>query len=34
MTISSAEELEQLRETGRIVAETLAAMGRALEPGA
>jgi methionyl aminopeptidase len=33
MTISSAEELEQLREIGRIVAETLAAMGRALEPG-
>lgn len=33
MTISNAEELAQLREIGRIVANTLKAMGEALEPG-
>lgn len=32
MTISSNDELDKLREVGRIVAETLQAMGRALEP--
>ncbi len=33
MTISSETELAALKEIGRIVAETLAAMGKALEPG-
>lgn len=33
MTISNDDELEGLREIGRIVANTLAAMGNALEPG-
>ncbi|QDC10846.1 type I methionyl aminopeptidase [Oceanicola sp. D3] len=33
MTITHEDELEGLREIGRIVAETLQAMGRALEPG-
>ena len=33
MTISSEDELEQLREIGRIVANTLAAMSAAVEPG-
>ena len=33
MTISNEAELYQLREIGRIVATTLAAMGAALEPG-
>lgn len=33
MTISNEDELEQLREIGRIVAEVLQAMGAALEPG-
>jgi methionyl aminopeptidase len=33
MTIGSEEELERLRIAGRLVARTLAAMGRALEPG-
>lgn len=33
MTISSEDELEKLREIGRIVASTLEAMGAAIEPG-
>jgi methionyl aminopeptidase len=33
MTISSDEELEKLKAAGRAVARTLAAMGRAMEPG-
>lgn len=33
MTITQAEELESLKVIGRIVANTLQAMGRALEPG-
>lgn len=33
MTISNEGDLEKLREIGRIVARTLAAMGAALEPG-
>lgn len=33
MTISTEEELERLREIGRIVAQTLKQMGDALEPG-
>ena len=33
MTIGSEEELEKLKIAGRVVARTLAAMGRALEPG-
>lgn len=33
MTISNDDELQALREIGRIVAETLAIMGKALEPG-
>ncbi|HVI34501.1 type I methionyl aminopeptidase [Phenylobacterium sp.] len=33
MTIGSEEELEKLKVAGRVVARTLAAMGKALEPG-
>lgn len=33
MTISNDDELQALREIGRIVADTLAIMGKALEPG-
>lgn len=33
MTIGSEEELEKLKAAGRLVARTLAAMGKALEPG-
>lgn len=33
MTVSNDDELQALREIGRIVAETLAVMGKALEPG-
>jgi methionyl aminopeptidase len=33
MTISNDDELKGLQEIGRIVAETLAAMGKAIEPG-
>lgn len=33
MTIGSEEELEKLKIAGRVVARTLAAMGKALEPG-
>ncbi|RUT34631.1 type I methionyl aminopeptidase [Arsenicitalea aurantiaca] len=33
MTISNEEELRLLREIGRIVANVLAAMGKAIEPG-
>jgi hypothetical protein len=33
MTISNDDDLKSLQEIGRIVAETLAAMGKALEPG-
>lgn len=33
MTISNDDELKGLREIGRIVANALAAMGKALEPG-
>ena len=33
MTITNDDELQGLREIGRIVADTLAAMGKALEPG-
>ena len=33
MTITREDELDGLKEIGRIVAETLQAMGRALEPG-
>jgi hypothetical protein len=33
MTISSDDELDRLKEISRIVANTLAAMGAAIEPG-
>lgn len=33
MTIAGEDELEQLKEIGRIVANTLQAMGAAIEPG-
>lgn len=33
MTLSSDDELDRLKEIGRIVANTLAAMGAAIEPG-
>ncbi len=33
MTISNEDELDKLREIGRIVANTLEAMGAAIEPG-
>ena len=33
MTITQAAELEGLREIGRVVADALQAMGRALTPG-
>nr|USU34128.1 type I methionyl aminopeptidase [Methylobacterium sp. OTU13CASTA1] len=33
MTVSSDDELEALKRIGRIVANTLEAMGRAIEPG-
>ncbi|KMO40934.1 type I methionyl aminopeptidase [Methylobacterium aquaticum] len=33
MTVSSDDELESLRRIGRIVADALEAMGRAIEPG-
>src|SRR3954471_18204305 len=33
MTISSDDEFERLKEIGRVVANTLAAMGAAIEPG-
>lgn len=33
MTLSSEDELDKLKEIGRIVANTLAAMGAAIEPG-
>jgi methionyl aminopeptidase len=33
MTISNDDDLKELREISRIVANTLAAMGKALEPG-
>ncbi|BAQ43544.1 methionine aminopeptidase [Methylobacterium aquaticum] len=33
MTVSSDDELEALRRIGRIVADALEAMGRAIEPG-
>jgi methionyl aminopeptidase len=33
MTISKDEELQRLKDIGRIVANTLAAMGAAIEPG-
>jgi methionine aminopeptidase len=33
MTISSEDELQKLRAAGRVVAQTLAAMGEAIEPG-
>jgi methionyl aminopeptidase len=33
MTISNDDELKSLQEIGRIVADTLAAMGKAIEPG-
>lgn len=33
MTIGSEDELEKLKVAGRVVARTLAAMGKALEPG-
>ena len=33
MTVSSEDELAGLKRIGRIVAETLEAMGRAIEPG-
>lgn len=33
MTISNEDELDRLKEIGRIVADTLATMGRAIEPG-
>ncbi|MBL8571327.1 MAG: type I methionyl aminopeptidase [Phreatobacter sp.] len=33
MTVSSEDELAALKGIGRIVADTLAAMGRAIEPG-
>ncbi len=33
MTISNDDDLKSLQDIGRIVAQTLAAMGRAIEPG-
>lgn len=33
MTIETEDQLEKLRAVGRLVAQTLAAMGKALEPG-
>ena len=33
MTIDTEDQLEKLRAVGRLTARTLAAMGRALEPG-
>ena len=33
MTISNDDDLERLKEIGRVVANTLAAMGKAIEPG-
>ena len=33
MTVSDDDDLQALREIGRIVAQTLAVMGKALEPG-
>lgn len=33
MTISNEEELTRLKDIGRIVADTLEAMGAAIEPG-
>lgn len=33
MTIESEDQLDRLRTVGRVVAQTLAAMGKALEPG-
>lgn len=33
MTIESEDQLDKLRSVGRLVARTLAAMGKALEPG-
>jgi methionyl aminopeptidase len=33
VTVSTAEELEKLREIGQIVARVLEAMGKAIEPG-
>jgi len=33
MTISNNDEFDRLKEIGRIVANTLAAMGAAIEPG-
>lgn len=33
MTVSNDDELAGLKQIGRIVADTLAAMGRAIEPG-
>src|SRR6478735_1064849 len=33
MTIESEDQLDKLRAIGRLVAQTLAAMGKALEPG-
>lgn len=33
MTISNDDELQRLKEIGRVVADALQAMGRALEPG-
>ena len=33
MTVSNDDELKSLQEIGRIVADTLAAMGKAIEPG-
>lgn len=33
MTISNDDDLKSLQDIGRIVAETLAAMGKAIEPG-
>ena len=33
MTIGSEDQLEKLRHVGRVVAQTMAAMAAALEPG-
>ena len=33
MTISNDDDLKSLQDIGRIVAQTLAAMGKAIEPG-
>lgn len=33
MTIESEDQLDKLRNVGGLVARTLAAMGKALEPG-